>query len=697
MKVPAEKCCSLAGDAPRSSCGKKLLPVLQRLYAISLAIHSRREFQRGAQGETQRSFPKMNTQQLLATLSMFTVSCGIIHEAAAQWPHFGGANRDFRASRDLESPEAEVHDWSIELGVGDSPPIVVQNKVFVTEYGSTDDGQEALQIRCIDLINGVDCWKTTVQERSYVSQDISDRFPVRPLASPVASGKWVVVVSFGGCVACLDQQTGDVAWQHDLVGEFQATPLQFGWASSPWIDGNHVILACGGPESLVIAIELDSGGLAWKTGSGEAAFGSFAEVRLSDDSTHLCYIGRDTLIGFDPRNGTKLWDFPLPDPGLTNTVTPISLPDGHLLVAGQGFDSCQRIEIKRDGDLYHVNKIWESRHSPFYCNWITDAATNQIFGYNSNVLGGMSLSTGELNWKSRGWTDANFAVLEDVVVGIRGDGFLAVSKLTSEGMEVQSGTRVVSDRVWVPPVVVGKTALIRGRTSLSAVDLTRLPALDRLPTGTQVDSMNAMYGAQHESIVALNEKENADPTSTRFDDYLAIVSDRSIPFGEQEYKSLFDALSEVKADDLAIRIAQDWISRQPESIVAFDRLNNLYRSIGDDSSADQAQRDRAVDIVINANVPKSTGPNAEVYLAGNASSLGAWKPDGVLMTRLDDGHYQARFSVPKGNLEFKVTRGDWESVELRSDGRSISNRRQRVSQPMTIRIEVQAWKNRVDQ
>ena len=33
--------------------------------------------------------------------------------------------------------------WSVELGLGDAPPIFQQNRICVTEASFTEDGQEA--------------------------------------------------------------------------------------------------------------------------------------------------------------------------------------------------------------------------------------------------------------------------------------------------------------------------------------------------------------------------------------------------------------------------------------------------------------------------------------------------------------------------------------------------------------------------
>ena len=57
-----------------------------------------------------------------------------------------------------------------------------------------------------------------------------------------------------------------------------------------------------------------------------------------------------------------------------------------------------------------------------------------------------------------------------------------------------------------------------------------------------------------------------------------------------------------------------------------------------------------------------------------------------------NGKYAAQLAIPRGDLQYKFTCDTWESTEVRSDGRSISNRRLRLSEDTSVYVAVQAWK-----
>ncbi len=98
-----------------------------------------------------------------------------------------------------------------------------------------------------------------------------------------------------------------------------------------------------------------------------------------------------------------------------------------------------------------------------------------------------------------------------------------------------------------------------------------------------------------------------------------------------------------------------------------------------------------VRVMFRVAVPDGTDP--PLYLAGNLRALGRWRPNGVALERTsDDGIWTATVALPRGEaLEYKVTRGSWESVEVNAHGENIANRRLELSDDTEVTIEVADW------
>ena len=104
--------------------------------------------------------------------------------------------------------------------------------------------------------------------------------------------------------------------------------------------------------------------------------------------------------------------------------------------------------------------------------------------------------------------------------------------------------------------------------------------------------------------------------------------------------------------------------------------------------------DQTASIVFKVKVPPGTPTDAKLYLAGSDKALGGaeWKADGFHLTRGDDGVYTGTVDLPKDKqVEYKVTRGSWETVEKNGDGSEMNNRTLTPTKDSTVEIEVKRW------
>lgn len=101
-----------------------------------------------------------------------------------------------------------------------------------------------------------------------------------------------------------------------------------------------------------------------------------------------------------------------------------------------------------------------------------------------------------------------------------------------------------------------------------------------------------------------------------------------------------------------------------------------------------------VRVVFEVAAPPSTPADAVLWLAGNDAALGGWNPSGVRLAPLGGGRHAAAVEVERGGLlEFKVTRGNWETVEKGPAGEEIANRTHRAERDDTVRVAVAAWRD----
>lgn len=86
-------------------------------------------------------------------------------------------------------------------------------------------------------------------------------------------------------------------------------------------------------------------------------------------------------------------------------------------------------------------------------------------------------------------------------------------------------------------------------------------------------------------------------------------------------------------------------------------------------------------------LPKKTG--VKYFLAGN---FNMWNPgDTSFRFHIEKNRYVISISLPKGHYEYKITRGNWQTVEEHADFKPMDNRILDLQSDSTIHLKIEAW------
>ena len=92
--------------------------------------------------------------------------------------------------------------------------------------------------------------------------------------------------------------------------------------------------------------------------------------------------------------------------------------------------------------------------------------------------------------------------------------------------------------------------------------------------------------------------------------------------------------------------------------------------------------------------PQSLPPSSKIYIAGNHSKLGNWQANLVSLHEQRDGSWSRSFSFHAGTLlEFKITRGAWETEAVNAEGIEFPNFVLPVERDTTIVIAIGYWRD----
>jgi outer membrane protein assembly factor BamB len=135
-----------------------------------------------------------------------------------------------------------------------------------------------------------------------------------------------------GVALCLDAVTGQVVWQVDTVKTFGAKIPKWGFAASPVIDGDRVLLHVGADAGSVIALDKSSGKEVWRGGPNPAGYCT-PEMITHAGTRQLIAWGPEHVQSLDPDNGRVNWLFPYKITYGVSIAQPL-YRDGTLLVSG---------------------------------------------------------------------------------------------------------------------------------------------------------------------------------------------------------------------------------------------------------------------------------------------------------------------------------------------------------------------------
>ncbi len=93
-------------------------------------------------------------------------------------------------------------------------------------------------------------------------------------------------------------------------------------------------------------------------------------------------------------------------------------------------------------------------------------------------------------------------------------------------------------------------------------------------------------------------------------------------------------------------------------------------------------------------ISNSIKPNEKIIISGNTKELGNWDPDIVALDKINDSTWAQTFNFKKNDLiEFKFTKGNWESEALNSDETIPGNFKLLVSSDTVLHYRINHWKN----
>ena len=411
---------------------------------------------------------------------------------AADWPQYRGPNRD-----DVSPETGLLAAWPAggpallwtyaDAGVGYSPPAVVGDRVYLT--GGRGDREVLIALDAKAPANGAvkEAWTADVGP---TFQWKGNSWSAGPSATPTVDGDAVYALGGNGDLVCVDAATGKERWRSNLPKDLGAQvnpigggPKDLGWgfAGSPFIDGDSLVVVPGGSKGTLAALDKKTGAVRWRsTGlTDQAAYTSPMPFDAGGVRQYVILTNAG-LAGVAAKDGAVLWRHRRPQPYGTEVInTPLISGDLIYTTVAVGNGGCELVRVEKDGDAFKATTVYANKNLMNHHGNVV-LVNGRVFGFGQGWTC-QDFKTGEVVWSERGKLRAGAVTFADgrLYCYTEDDGTAALVG-AGEGGWKESGRfkipraskqRQPQGKVWTPPVVSGGRLFLRDQELVFCFDL----------------------------------------------------------------------------------------------------------------------------------------------------------------------------------------------------------------------------------
>ncbi|MEM1294272.1 MAG: PQQ-binding-like beta-propeller repeat protein [Verrucomicrobiota bacterium] len=417
--------------------------------------------------------------------------------AADDWPEFRGKDRAgvwnqpgvVQSFPEGDAPLKRV--WTAPVGSGYSGPTVAGDGVYLMDRGPTGNRAQLERIVCIDRNTGKQAWAHTYP---CAYSDVGYAYGPRSSVTVREGKAWSLGTM--GHLHCLNAETGEVIWAHDLRTKYTVDLPIWGLTASPLVFGDVVVVQIGAmaDSACIVGFEKDSGKEVWRAFADKASYVSPIMIQQGETDVLVVWTGF-RIAGMNPANGEIYWELPTrPNKMPINVPGPALNEDGTLMFLSVFYDGSRMIQLDQTKpaakELWHCQGINERNtdalHSMISPPYFADG---HVFGIDSyGQMRCLDPRNGDRIWEDQTavpygrWGTAFMVKNGEHTWMLNERGQLIIARLTAQGYEeidranlIQPTTPLKQRRegtvLWSHPAFAGTQIFARNDRELICVDL----------------------------------------------------------------------------------------------------------------------------------------------------------------------------------------------------------------------------------
>jgi outer membrane protein assembly factor BamB len=275
-----------------------------------------------------------------------------------------------------------------------------------------------------------------------------------------------------GVLNVLDARTGTRFWSRNAAADADAQTPMWGFAGSPLIVGDAVIVGISGT---LAAYDAATGQPRWvgpRHASGEAGSYSSPQHVTIQGVEQVVLLSEDGVTSVAPGDGRVLWEHALRG---SPVLQPMLTDGGDLLIHVLSLDGGQgirRLAVRQESNVWTASERWTSdglktMSSDFVVHH------GYAFGFDGTILACVDLADGKRKWKGGRYGSGQVMLLRDqeLLLIVSEDGELALVSATPDKHTELARVPALDGKTWNHPVLIDNVLLVRNGEEMAAFRL----------------------------------------------------------------------------------------------------------------------------------------------------------------------------------------------------------------------------------
>lgn len=384
---------------------------------------------------------------------------------ASEWNQWRGPHRDGRVDGNdwPDNFSGLERIWHTDLGRGYSGPLVVGDRVFVTE--SIDREEEA--VRALSRETGELLWQVSWPGRGKVPF-FAARNGNWIRSTPLHDGEALYVGGMEEVLVKLDADDGSELWRVNFPQRFETDVPAFGFVSSPLIDGDALYVQAA---NSIVKLDRQTGETLWRQlASSEdiyssGAFSSPVVAHLAG-RRQLLVQTREALHGLDPETGEVFWKQPVPSFRGMNILTPVV--DGDQILTSTHRHGTYLFGISDRDGRFESREIWRSKVQGYMSSPVVVGDQAYLHLGNGRVAC-VELTNGSECWISKPFGKYwSMALQQDKILALDEGGELILVRANPQSIQVLDSQQISNQSTWAHLAVSGDQLFVRELEGIAA-------------------------------------------------------------------------------------------------------------------------------------------------------------------------------------------------------------------------------------